>query len=89
MTAEQEERLFAPLMGVHHLREFDVEVTWPENEHSETLLRDAPFRPMRNGQPTPHNPLTQNRGQDPLDTNGFVVGKLFWSRQVQGIDLYI
>lgn len=56
MTAEQERRFFAPLMGVYHLRDFNVEVTWPENEASKELLRHAPFQLTRNGEPTPNQP---------------------------------
>lgn len=81
MTPEQEERLFVSLMGVHHLRDIDAEATWPENEHSDTLLRDAPFGLTRNGQPTPNRPLSQRRGQG---TNGFVVGKLFLGARCKG-----
>lgn len=51
MTAEQEEKLFAPLMDLHWLRGFKVEVTWPPTEGSESLLRGAPFDLDRNNDP--------------------------------------
>lgn len=56
MTAEQERRLFAPLMEVHHLQDFNVEVTWPENEASKELLRNAPFQLTRKDEPKPNQP---------------------------------
>ncbi|KAL4913972.1 hypothetical protein BDW62DRAFT_191382 [Aspergillus aurantiobrunneus] len=57
MTAEQEGIFFAPLMELHHIRDFNVEVTWPENEGSERLLRHAPFRLTRNADPILDKPV--------------------------------
>ncbi|KAJ5176375.1 uncharacterized protein N7482_002252 [Penicillium canariense] len=56
MTAEQEARLFAPLVELDRLRQFKVEVTWPANEASEALLLDAPFHLVRDDNPIPDKP---------------------------------
>ena len=55
MTIDQEAKLFAPLMGLI-IRDFKVEVTWPANEGSEALLRQAPFCVARNNDPIPNKP---------------------------------
>lgn len=57
VTAEQEVRLFAPLMELHWLRGFKVEVTWPPTEGSEAMLRGAPFDLDRNNDPIPGKPI--------------------------------
>jgi hypothetical protein len=56
LTADQEKRLLAPLMDINWMRTFRVEVTWPANEASEVLLRDAPFHLERNDDPIPDKP---------------------------------
>ncbi|RDW76443.1 uncharacterized protein DSM5745_06435 [Aspergillus mulundensis] len=56
MTADQEARLFAPLMDLTWLREFTVEVTWAANEGSENFLSRAPFQLTRNNDPIPGKP---------------------------------
>ena len=58
MTAEQEARLFKPLLALalDGIREFEVEVTWPPNEDSEKLLAQAPFRLTRNDEPIRDKP---------------------------------
>ncbi|OJJ07446.1 hypothetical protein ASPVEDRAFT_46754 [Aspergillus versicolor CBS 583.65] len=57
VTAEQEAKLFAPLMELYWLRGFKVEVTWPPTEGSEDLLRGAPFDLDRNNDPIPGKPV--------------------------------
>lgn len=56
MTADQDARLFAPLMDLDRVEDFQVEVTWPANEGSEALLLDAPFCLARNDDPIPEKP---------------------------------
>ncbi|KAJ5364408.1 uncharacterized protein N7496_010121 [Penicillium cataractarum] len=56
MTAEQEARLFTPLMELDRIRHFTVEVTWPANEASEALLLDAPFYLIRDDNPIADKP---------------------------------
>ncbi|KAL4805614.1 hypothetical protein BDV18DRAFT_141388 [Aspergillus unguis] len=56
MTAEQEERLFRPLMDLDWIGDFKVEVTWPANEQSESLLLDAPFHLTRDDEEPPDKP---------------------------------
>jgi hypothetical protein len=56
LTADQEKRLFTPLMDLNWIRAFRVEVTWPSTEASETLLLDAPFHLVRNDDPIPEKP---------------------------------
>lgn len=56
MTAEQEARLFAPLIELDRIRHFTVEVTWPANEASEALLLDAPFHLVRDDNTIPDKP---------------------------------
>lgn len=56
LTADQEARLFAPLMELKNMRAFNVEVTWSANEASEALLVDAPFQLLRNDDPIPDKP---------------------------------
>lgn len=57
VTAEQEAKLLAPLMELHWLRGFKVEVTWPPTEDSDDLLRGAPFALDRNNDPIPGKPV--------------------------------
>jgi hypothetical protein len=56
MTADQEARLFAPLMELGWIQDFRVEGTWPANEGSERLLLGAPFQITRNDDPIPDKP---------------------------------
>ncbi|KAL4802225.1 hypothetical protein BDV18DRAFT_154302 [Aspergillus unguis] len=63
VTAEQEIRLFAPLMDMQ-IPDFSVEVTWPANEGSERLLSEAPFCLTRNVLAVLSNP---NCGNDVVD----------------------
>jgi hypothetical protein len=56
LTADQEARLFAPLMELNFMRAFNVEVTWPANEASQALLLDAPFQLVRNDDAIPDKP---------------------------------
>ncbi|KAL4788936.1 hypothetical protein BDV19DRAFT_374880 [Aspergillus venezuelensis] len=60
MTEEQEKRLYAPLRELDWLRDFQVEVTWPANDYSKSLLVGAPFRLTRNTKIT-SNKLGQGR----------------------------
>ncbi|KAL4948940.1 hypothetical protein BDW69DRAFT_175506 [Aspergillus filifer] len=57
MTGEQEERLYAPLRELDWLEDFQVEVTWPANDCSESLLIGAPFRLTRNNKPAFNKPI--------------------------------
>ncbi|KAL4939482.1 hypothetical protein BDV06DRAFT_230969 [Aspergillus oleicola] len=57
MTAEQEERLYAPLRELDWLEDFQVEVTWPANERSESLLIGAPFCVTRDNEPVLNKPV--------------------------------
>lgn len=57
VTAEQEAKLFAPLMGLDWLRGFKVEVSWPPTEGSQSLLHGAPFDLDRNSDPIPGKPV--------------------------------
>lgn len=50
MTAEQEQRLFAPLMGVLRVWDFNVEVTWPPAGDE---LDEKPFNLVRKDEPIP------------------------------------
>ena len=44
MTADQEARLFAPLMELGWIQDFKIEGTWPANEGFESLLLGGPFQ---------------------------------------------
>lgn len=55
VIAEQEARLFEPLMGLK-IRNFKFEVTWPANEGLGPLLLGAPFDLVRNNDPVPGKP---------------------------------
>ncbi|KAL4879946.1 hypothetical protein BJY04DRAFT_219751 [Aspergillus karnatakaensis] len=48
VTEEQEDLLFTPLLELHHVPDYNVEVTWPANEGSEALIDGAPFQLTRN-----------------------------------------
>jgi hypothetical protein len=44
MTADQEARLFAPLMELGWIQDFKIEGIWPANEGFESLLLGGPFQ---------------------------------------------
>lgn len=42
-----EEDLLRPLMKLNWIQDFEVQVSWPANEESDRVLRDAPFKLKR------------------------------------------